>query len=308
MIKASRAASAPDGSGARDVLLLPCWRRPEFLWHCLSNLVRADGIEGLHLVISLDTGADPENLQVVEAFADRLASYEVRHALPCPYRRTKQSAHLLLAYLAAAASGARYVYLVEEDIMVARDFFRWHQAVQRAAAPLFCSIATANPNRVVRVPPDAEGYYLSSGDYCSYGVCFSSDVLRQRVRPHVNPGYFRRPKAYLRRHFPHSAVGLGFVEQDGLLRRIQEAGNLPIAFPCHPRAYDAGFYGYNRPGGLRGSLVQRVEELGRTIYDPGRLIELVEASGRLTPGQCVPVDLEPVSWHTLRRIEPSFAA
>ena len=35
--------SRPMVSAARDVMLIPCWRRPEFLWHCLDNLARAEG-------------------------------------------------------------------------------------------------------------------------------------------------------------------------------------------------------------------------------------------------------------------------
>ena len=36
----------------RDVLIIPCWRRPEFLWHCLDNLRRAEGIGDLHVLVS----------------------------------------------------------------------------------------------------------------------------------------------------------------------------------------------------------------------------------------------------------------
>ena len=42
--------------------------------------------------------------------------------VPCPYKRTKQSANLLGGYLMAAAATRRYVFMVEEDVMVARDF------------------------------------------------------------------------------------------------------------------------------------------------------------------------------------------
>ena len=296
---------APGQTGRRDVVLVPCWRRPEFLWHCLDNLTRAEGAAGVHVVFSLDSGASPENLQVIGAFADRLPSHEVRPAQPCPYRRTKQSANLLLAYLAAAGMTDGHVFLVEEDIMVARDFLRWHRAVHASVPELFCSIAVRNPNRIARVPDDPGAYYLSSGDYASHAVCFDARVLRTLVRPHVNPRYFARPKRYVRRHFPHSAVGLGFVEQDGLLRRIQEVSGRPIAYACVPRAFDAGFYGYNRPGGLTGSLPERIEGLAATIYDVERLSR---AGGTVLPGQCVPVNLEPAAWTGQRRVEVQPAA
>ena len=35
-------SSAVARERTRDVVLIPCWRRPEFLWHCLENLTQAD--------------------------------------------------------------------------------------------------------------------------------------------------------------------------------------------------------------------------------------------------------------------------
>ena len=288
----------------KDVVLLPCWRRAEFLWHCLDNLTRAEGIGRMHVLFRPDTGFSPDNLDVIRSFADRLASHEIHLPVPCPFRRTKQSANLLLGYLRAAATAHRYVFLVEEDVMVARDFFRWHHAVHAAAGALFCSIGVSNPNRTVTTPDELEGYYLSSGDFCSIGVCFDKRVLQTLIAPHVNMAYFRRPKKYIRRHFPASAVGLGFVEQDGLIRRIQELSRDPIAYPCVPRAFHAGFYGYNRPGGLEGSIEQRVQILAATIYHP------TGTSDRATAAHgdgCAPVNLELPRWNVQRRIELTAA-
>ena len=252
---------------ARDIVVVPCWRRPEMLWHCIDNLCKADGIESKHIIFRADSGYDPDNLAVVRSQAARLPSYEVQTAPSCPYRRTKLSANILLGYMAAAARTRRYVYLVEEDIMVGRDFFRWHMAVHARRPNLFCSIAVRNHNREVHAPDDPDCFYLSQGDYCSWGVCFDRSVLRQYLAPHVSVEYLAHPKRYLRRRFPSSRVGLGFVEQASLLRRIQEAGELPIAYPASPRAYHAGFYGRNRPGGMDGDLDERVRQLNAMIYD-----------------------------------------
>lgn len=287
-------------AGKKDVVLLPCWRRPEFLWHCLDNLTRAEGIGGVHVLFRPDTGFSPDNLDVIRSFADRLSSYEIHLPVPCPFRRTKQSANLLLGYLRAAAAANRYVFLVEEDIMVARDFLRWHRAVHAAAGPLFCSIGVNNPNRTVSLPHELEGYYLSSGDFCSTGVCFDKRVLQTMIAPHVNMAYLRRPKKYVRRHFPASSVGLGFVEQDGLIRRIQEQSRQPIAYPCVPRAFHAGYYGYNRPGGLEGSIPDRVKRLAETIYDPAGMRDRATAQ---PTESCAPVDLDLPVWNVQRRME-----
>ena len=203
-------------SAARDVVMIPCWRRPEFLWHCLDNLARAEGIEQLHVLFRADTGFDPAILEVVQEFAPKLGSHEVNTPVPCPYRRTKQSANLLGGYLMAAAATRRYVFMVEEDVIVARDFFRWHYGVQASQPRLFCSIAARNTNRAVPPGDDPEIYYLTSGDYCSLGLCFERSVISETIAPHVTRKYFANPRRYCERHFPDSRIGAGYVEQDGL--------------------------------------------------------------------------------------------
>jgi len=264
---ATRAQTAEGFDATRDVLLVPCWRRPEMLWHCIDNICKADGAQALHVIFRPDSGFDPDTLEVIREHAARLPSYQIQMAPRCPYRRSKLSANILFGYMQAAARARRYVYLVEEDIMIGRDFFRWHAAVHAQRPGLFCSIAVRNHNREVDTPDDPDCFYLTSGDYCSWGVCFDRSVLRDRVARHVNLDYLSHPKRYLRRHFSASQVSLGFVEQASLLRRIQEAGEQPIAYPATPRAFHAGFYGRNRPGGLSGKLNERVRRLDAMIYD-----------------------------------------
>ena len=57
---AARAALAAHCKGQeRDIVLVPCWRRAEMLWHCLDNLCNADGVEfarGLSNYSSADAG------------------------------------------------------------------------------------------------------------------------------------------------------------------------------------------------------------------------------------------------------------
>jgi hypothetical protein len=49
VINASR-VDLTHAAGEMDVVVLPCWRRPQFLWHCLHNLTRAAGIGSVHVV------------------------------------------------------------------------------------------------------------------------------------------------------------------------------------------------------------------------------------------------------------------
>jgi hypothetical protein len=310
---AARTVGLTHAAGSKDIVVLPCWRRPEFLWHCLDNLTRAEAFGSVHVLFRPDTGFSPENLSVIQSFADRLSSFDINLPEPCPFRRTKPSANLLLGCLHAAAITRRYVFLVEEDIMVGRDFLTWHRAVHDASGPLFCSMAVKNPNRRLTLPDAPGGYYLSGGDYCSNGVCFDQRVLQGLIAPHVNMTYLRRPKKYLRRHFAASTVGLGFVEQDGLARRIQEQSTLPIAWPCVPRAFHAGFFGarggwqaFRHPGGVGESIRDRVQRLADTIYSADAMRNAIEDAEFID--SCLPCDLELPAWKVLKRIEVPPAA
>jgi hypothetical protein len=287
-------------SSARDVVLIPCWRRPEFLWHCLDNLSQAEEIGALHVLFRADTGFDPAILHVIDEFAPKLGSHEINTPVACPYRRTKQSANVLGGYLMAAASTRRYVFMVEEDVMVARDFLRWHYAVQAAQPRLFCSIASRNTNRAVRASDDPVIYYLTNNDYCSLGLCFERTIITQWIAPHVTRDYFSDPRRYCARHFPDSRVGAGYVEQDGLIRRIQESVSAmhPIAYPYRPRAFHAGFVGYHRRGTLEGPLAERIRTVGEVIYNTEAMRRTAEKPEYFADS--VPVPLDTPRWESLR--------
>jgi hypothetical protein len=311
-IRALHAQLAQTVPGHHDVVIVPCWRRPEMLWHCLDNLTRAEGIDQVHVVFRPDSGASAENIDVVRMYSDRLPSFSFEIPPPSPYRRSKQSANLLLGYLSALARARRFVYLIEDDIMVARDFLRWSSAVHMASAsPLFCSVGVRNHNRPAFVGDDPSCYYVSAADFNPWALCFRREVLLDLVAPHVNVRYFARPKQYIRRHFPNSRVEVAYCEQDGLLRRIQEAqpsGTLPIAYPLRPRAFHAGFYGYHRASSAAptGTLSQRIDRLGKIIYDSENMAELTRGKGAPIPDDSSPVDLSSVVWGQPRMVAPPW--
>jgi hypothetical protein len=283
----------------RDVLIIPCWRRPEFLWHCLDNLRRAEGIGDLHVMFRPDRGHDVRNLEVFDEFGPQLGSYEIDQVPHCPYRRGKQSANVLAGYLRAAAATRRYVFMLEEDVMVARDFLRWHYAVQAAQPQLFCSIAARNTHRAVPETADPEAYYVTTLDYCSLGVCFERSVIVRRIAPHVRREYFENPVGYCQQQWPRSQVGAAHAEHVGLIRRIQEeqGARRPIAYPYRPRAFHAGFFAHQRRG-INSVLSQRVREVGASIYN----VEAMHAaqSGAEFAADSVPVSLETPPWKRVR--------
>lgn len=277
-------------------VLIPCFRRAEFLHHSLRNIEKAEGAELHHFIFALDHGYDPEVLRVTEGFT---LSKEIRYTPRTRYTIGKQSFNVLYNL----PRGEEYTILIEEDVIVGRDFFQWHAAVHDQGH-LFSAHANLNVNSAPREGMTDE-YYLTSRDYGSIGVSLSGEAM-EHIAPHINGDYFADPVRYIRKHFPDSWLGYGFSEQDGLIRRIQAQTDLPQAYPCHlyldgnlygPRCYHAGYVGKNRPRtGITGSLESRIAQVGATIYDTS----IMRAACGTYAGDSVPCALELPQWDELR--------
>lgn len=284
--------------GGLDVVVIPCWRRAEMLWHTLQHISHAENADTCHYIFRVDTGHSPEVLEVIKGFP---FSYEVAMTPRTNYRHTKQSFSVLSGYmLGCDRSQGGLVFLIEEDIFIANDFFKWHRAIHAAHRDLFCSIGVANHNRTMVDAGDLDEYYLSSVDYCSWGVCFRSDVLRAGVLRHANMDYYQDPGAYIRRHLVGSPIGESFTEQDGLIRRIQwtQGASAPIAYPYRARAYHAGAYGYNRGDQPAGTLADRIKLVTSFAYSPESMLTFAERPEFVQDS--IPVDLNTPPWQTLR--------
>lgn len=289
---------------SRDVVLIPAWRRPEFLWHCLANLKRCEGADQLHYIFRFDHGHTTELYDVIKGFP---FSHEVTTAPQSAYRIGKQSYNLLMGYRYAAQKTNQFVFMVEEDVMVRDDFFKWHYAAHAARPYLFCSIAVANPNRRMTDTGGEDEFYTSEADYCSLGVCFHKNVLQNFVDPHIRHDYFVNPVDYCRRHFPGTPFGDQFAEQDGLIRRIEwwpVKGHTGIAWPWVPRAFHAGLYGNNRGAGPAGSFATRLDYVTSVIYSDQAMRDQAKHPEWYEDSR--PINLTSPQWHTLkfRALEP----
>lgn len=266
----------------KDAVVIPCFSRPEYLFLCLERIAKArDFNEGKTYLFAIDKGHDPNILPVISEWASKhkVPATEIQRDVNEYSPLVKQSFNVLDALVQAARICSRYVYLIEEDVMIATDFFLWHNAVHEHATEkqLFCSIATRNNNRKIdEFDGDKDEYYLSSDDYQSLGVCFHRKVVDELIKPHANREYFLNTKTYCQMMFPYSNIGAAYTEQDGLIRRIQEGGRFGLtAYPFFPRGFHAGLYGYNRgdaPISLSNkTFQQRVDYIRSIIFDDERM-------------------------------------
>lgn len=235
-----------------NVVMVPAWKRPGFLFHTLNLFVQNYGFQDLYYMLVLDHGYDPTCRVVFDSFVSKFGlAHEVLLIQDQGYTIAKQSFALITGYRRFLdIPNADLLYMVEDDVFVANDFFLYHAEVYRQQPMLWCSIGTRNNNSKDPTIADHTGYYLKYNDeYQSLGVCWSKPSL-QLTLEHIKDDYFRNPLDYCNKHYPNSNIGPMYIEQDGLLRRIKAKHfpNTPVAYPHIPRGYHAGFQGKNRRG------------------------------------------------------------
>lgn len=241
----------------KGVVLIPCWRRPDFLWACLERLFLADGWEHYNVILSIDRDSH-EDVDRIATEATLRAPHRVRIIRPGQHAYTGNSFNVLHAYQMAIniCPEHGHVHLVEEDVFVARGYFRFHEAAHHAAPACFCVSACRDQNAPLPaiLPTDAPAWIYERPTYQSLGVSFRPQMVR-RFLSFATPEYFADPAAHLKRAFPCSRIPYGQAEQDGLIGRMLEdlfvGMDRPGAmYPLVPRAAHYGFAGYNRSGGL----------------------------------------------------------
>lgn len=249
-----------------SVVVIPTLNRPEFLALALEKLSLTEEAEHLDVRIFLDTCPDSRAEEVEYVRDTFLPTADI-------YRAGKHVAalsgcwNILHALREGYETGAEFIFLVEEDVMVRPNFFKWHWATQ-ASDDFFVTCG----RRHGRMPVDF---------YCNPGTCYRWQSLGLVV-PHICKEYFADNKAYLQKHFP-KMDGLDGNLDDGLIRKVIRStrGKVRVADPAI--VAHQGFHYYNRLNGF-------VNE-GRTIQE--KIGALREMLTRVDPAFRYTADFEP---------------
>lgn len=253
-----------------DLIIITSYNRPDYLRLCLEYLFNAEGIFS-NKVISLDID---RGKSLIREFYEVIYDFPLfRFDLPTyihwhpEHTFHGNSYNTLEAYKRAYGTEARFVYLIEDDVLVMPDFFKWHEAAQNEG-DFMCSIAyRCRRNSLVHKDVgDPAAYLTSSQDYASIGVCWKREKLAPIVE-HAKEEYYRNLGGYLKLNFPNNRFSDCFTEQDGLIMRVMGETHGNTIWPFVPRAYHVGFAGYNRPCSARLSY----KELKETIYDEQKI-------------------------------------
>lgn len=228
----------------REIVIIPSWRRPDFLAATLERLAAAD--EGhQHYWITLDRRHDRKCAEVASGFLQRFGPLRVK-VLTRNHPFTGNSYNVLRSYEEALKAGYEMIHLVEEDIFVADDYFAFHRAAHQLVPHAFAVSAARNQNYPHDPEPQAGAVYLAP-QYQSVAVSFRAHILAP-IMKHAISSYYHNPVKYCRKWWPRTKIPVGNAEQDGLINRVAEAAGAVIVYPTVPVAYHAGFIGYHRNG------------------------------------------------------------
>lgn len=265
----------------KDIVIITSFWRAEFLHLCLKSLYECPDSRNKEIWLIQDFkvgngsfGPIIEDLNKVAGYwKDKFGPNLILMVRP-PNTFYGNSYNVLSAYNKAYKTDAKNVYLIEDDVLISPDFFKWHEAVQRDG-DWFCTIA--GRSLAVRKPDVkyTENDYFISHEYRSLGVCWPRHNLESIVK-HYDPIYYATQQNmvdYVYSKFPNSAYGITMIEQDGLISRIMEEDDEYAAWAGVPRARHIGVWGYHRSIGVENmldhpSLESRIEGYRVALDDP----------------------------------------
>lgn len=268
----------------KHTVVVPAWRRPDMLHACLTRLSKA-ATDDVRVVVSLDRMGTYDCRQVAESFSSAFADIYLR--VMNYHQFHGNSYNVLSAVQDAMKLGGDLIHVVEDDIMVSLGYFAFHEAAHSAAPDAFAVSACRNQN--LSGEPPAAAYRHPS--YQSLGVSFRPETAQQVVR-HGTPLYYGDMVAYCRKTFPGSVIPPGHAEQDGLFNRVRESSGGLTVYPAQPRAFHAGFYGYNRTGTKLGGSIERrsAKILSMTTEEMNAMAGLMKDHEVIDLDENLPVD------------------
>ena len=263
-----------------DIVIVPTYDRPEFLALCLQKLFQARGIENKNIWICKDNhaevGQNAETVwdisQVVRE-AQEVCPAHSMHFIHRDYHKTYgNSLNVLEAFRSAYETDARYVFLVEDDVLVLPDYFEWHEAVQERWHPFVSCAGRVNrslnfamngPEVIDESCRDLNACVASAKAYGSWASCFTPMNLhfileaanRESFLSHVAPGmeqdiFIQKVMSTICICNPKACINPFSVDPALQFPEIDIMRGFSV-WPYVPRAFHMGWYSYHRTAGQR---------------------------------------------------------
>lgn len=212
----------------------------------ISQTTQAANVESLDVRIFLDHTILQSKINDVEYVRDTYfptaSIFHANNHILAP----SGSWNILHSLAAGYKTGADFVCLIEEDILVTPDFFNRHIEMQ-TSGDYFVTCG-----RKLR--------FRDATYYSNPGTCYRREKLGLVV-PHICPEYFADQKGYLEKHFPN--MDDAGVFDDGTVRRVMQSVNGQARCATPAIAFHQGFhmYGRNPEYRVEGNIEEKIAGL-----------------------------------------------
>ena len=199
------------------------------------------------------------------------------------------SFNVLESFREAYATDARYVYLLEDDVLVMPDYFEWHEAAHEKWHPFVSCAGRINRslNFAMNGPEAIDETYksplacvASSSAYGSWAACFTRQSLGLILKEadntdflnHVGPG--SEQDIFIQKFMPRVRIYTPEVcdpalwAESGLVYPPTRVELDFSVWPYVPRAYHMGWFSYHRTAGLKfnGTLEEKIAASSRRSF------------------------------------------
>jgi len=227
-----------------NVIMVPARNRPEFLYISLSSLLKNKEVENYKILFVFECDVKRECQKIVKRLiADvgldvEFVKWDSFYGL---------SKGILEGMKIAFTKTDEYVIVLEEDVMVSRDYLRFVDYCYRnfylkrkdiATISGMISLEHGKKRDVTKVRKRMW--------YSPYGVLIPKKFFFRYVYPHCIEEYYCNPSYYCDKYHPNWIYRGMYTEQAGLINRIIHKNALYCLEPEVPRCQHIGWYSSKR--------------------------------------------------------------
>lgn len=229
----------------KHLVNITAWRRPEFFLATLRRMALADRTDVAYR-IRIDHNHHPAVLEMAKDFADQLIGNRVEIFLSEPYDQVTNGLpflpdnNMLSVMHESLAYEAEYYHFTEDDVVVNRNYFDYHES-GHALDPDAFSVSAYSPDLQHVVTDENVKLARRTVHTLTVASSFRRPVLEEVAR-YLPLSYLKDPIGHLGRTFPHSNPH-DYWGIDGALSRTRHVTGRLCMVPLIGRAYHIGYIG-----------------------------------------------------------------
>lgn len=250
-----------------DFVIVPVWRRAGFAAACLQGL-RDAMLPDTRVLVSVDFDFCDDVLDVVKVFEDSLPGQVAVAVRDVDYPTGSYNVLTAMKEALEHVSSNDLVHVLEEDVLVGRGYFGYHQSAHRLVPNAYSVSACEN----IFLPDDAQApdkphaVYLS-GAFQVWGSSYRPHRV-ESILKRLKPNYFPEMQAAMVAEFGEANTLRTGPLYDGVMANDMAATGAPGVFPFVPRAYHAGFEGVSYGNkALPGTTAEQAHQILRMSGD-----------------------------------------